>query len=132
MAVTERRRRRLFDAAERVLGTEEAEILMELVPAGLEPATRADLTELRTELKGDIADLRAEMAELRAELKGDIADLRAELKGDIADLRAEMADLRTELKGDIASAQRQLTVTLLVVTLAHLGVTTALITSLGS
>jgi hypothetical protein len=87
---------------------------MELVPAGLEPATRADLIELRSELKGDIADL------------------RAELKGDIADLHAEMAELRTELKSDIASAQRQLTVTLLVVTLAHLGVTTALITSRGS
>ena len=66
------------------------------------------LASLRGELKGDIADLRAENASLRTELKGDIASLRTELKGDIADLRAENASLRTELKGDIASLRTEL------------------------
>jgi ribosomal protein L29 len=68
-------------------------------------ATKADLNEVKAELKGDLADL-------RTVLKGDIADLRAELKGDIADLRAELkgdlADLRTELKGDIADLRTEL------------------------
>ena len=113
MAVTEGRRRQLFEAARRALGDEEAETLMELVPAGFEPATRSDLIELRTELKGDIAEL------------------RAELKGDIAEVRREMAELRTELKGDIARVQQSFTTTLLVVTVAHIGITAALVTSLG-
>ena len=41
---------------------------------------------MRTELKGDIA-------ELRTELKGDIAELRTELKGDIAELRTDLRRL---------------------------------------
>jgi hypothetical protein len=45
-------------------------------------AMRADMKDMRAELKGDIADL-------RTELNGDIAALRADLKADVADLRAE-------------------------------------------
>lgn len=106
MAVTEGRRRQRFEAARRALGDEEAETLMELVPAGFEPATRSDLIEVR------------------AAIKADIAEVRAELKGDIA-------EVRTELKGDIAKAQQAFTTTLLVVTVAHIGITAALVTSLG-
>jgi hypothetical protein len=57
-------------------------------------ATKADLAELRGELKRDIV-------ELRAELKGDIAALRAELKSDIA-------ALRTELKSDVAAGKAEI------------------------
>lgn len=46
-------------------------------------ATKADLSELRAELKDEIASL-------RTELKGDNAALRIELKGEIATLRAEL------------------------------------------
>ncbi len=49
----------------------------------LELATKADIANLRTELKED-------MANLRAELKEDIANLRAELKQDIGSLRHEL------------------------------------------
>jgi len=45
--------------------------------------------------------LRAEIADLRTELKSDIADLRTELKSDIA-------DLRTELKGDMANLENRI------------------------
>ena len=52
------------------------------------------LTEVKAELKTDIAGFRAELkgdvAGLRTELKGDIAGLRAELKGDIAETKAEL------------------------------------------
>ena len=64
----------------------------------------ADTSDFAT--KPDIADLRADVADLRAELKGEIAELRTELKGEIAELRAELkgeiAELRTELKGGTA------------------------------
>jgi len=52
-------------------------------------ATRRDLAELRSELKGDIDAL-------RSEVKGDINALRSELKGDMEALRAEIAQLRAE------------------------------------
>jgi hypothetical protein len=47
-------------------------------------ATKADLAELRTELKAEIAELRTE---LKAEFKAEIADLRSELRQ--AELRLE-------------------------------------------
>ena len=42
-------------------------------------ATKADIAEVRTTTKADIAQLRAEITELRAEMKTDIAQLRAEM-----------------------------------------------------
>lgn len=48
------------------------------------------LTDLRTELKGDIAEVRAEMADLKTELKADIADVRvsiARLEGPLPKLQ---------------------------------------------
>ena len=63
-----------------------------------ELATKANLAELKGEL-------RTEIAELKGELKTEIADLRSELRTEIADLRSELkteiADLRSELKADI-------------------------------
>lgn len=58
---------------------------------------RAEISDLRTELKQDIADL-------RTELKKDMANVRAEM----TDLRTEMANLRTELKQDIADIRAEL------------------------
>ena len=42
-------------------------------------ATKADLAEVKAELKGDIAAVKAEVAEVRAELKTDLAGLKAGL-----------------------------------------------------
>ena len=44
----------------------------------------------KNELKGDIANVRAEIANLRTELKGDMAELRTELKLDFQSNRAEI------------------------------------------
>lgn len=48
-------------------------------------ATKADLAEVRTELKSDIAGV-------RTELKSDIAGVRTELKSDIGGLQTAIAD----------------------------------------
>ncbi len=68
---------------------------------GAELATKADLSDMR-------ADLKAEIAELRAELRAGIAELRAELRAEIAALHGELreVELRFEarfeaLKADI-------------------------------
>ena len=58
------------------------------------------------DIKGEIATndfVRAEIAELKTELKQDMADLPAELKQDNAKIRNEMADLRAEFKQDITN-----------------------------
>ena len=79
-------------------------IFLAFVSAGLGVTFWKRLSEIRDELKGDIAAL-------RAELKGDITDLREELKGgievgrlgtagliqDMAGLRQEMAIMRSDL-----------------------------------
>lgn len=58
------------------------------------PATKADLQDLRSEVKVDIQDLRSEFKNDITELKANIHDLRTELKANIHDLRVEMkADL---------------------------------------
>jgi hypothetical protein len=53
-------------------------------------ATKADLTELRGELSG-------EMASLRGELRREMASLRGELRNEMAGLREDMRQLRSEL-----------------------------------
>jgi len=72
----------------------------------------AEITILKTDLKGDVRDLRAELQDVKTELKGDIRDLRTELKAEIQDLRtelkAEIQDLRTELKAEIQDLRTEL------------------------
>lgn len=58
------------------------------------------------DIKSEIATndfVRAEIAELKTELKQDMAYLRAEFKQDIVNLRNEMLDIGAELKQDIAN-----------------------------
>ena len=71
------------------------EVIEESAHLGLDGlATKENLRELRSELKGDIN-------ELRSELKGDINELRSELKGDIRNLDHKVELIRSELKNDI-------------------------------
>ena len=67
MAITEQNRRDIFNGLEDAIGTEQANHLMELLPN--QPAdqlvTRTDMhafgTALRTELRGEMAELRGEI-----------------------------------------------------------------------
>ena len=85
-------------------------------------ATTADVSLVRTELQGEIAQFRTEVigefakvrleiGGLRAEVKSDIAALRAEVKGDVAALSAEVkgdiAVSRAEARGDIAELRSE-------------------------
>jgi hypothetical protein len=111
VAVTDHIRRRLYSAFTDQYGPELADALMELLPpSGWGDLVRAgDLAVTRSELRGEMGELRGEFRDLRAEMKSEIAsvrtevaELRVELKGDIANLRSEVGDLRVELKGEIA------------------------------
>ena len=74
MSITEEHRRNLFNGLEEAIGTEEANHLMQLLPAtpASELVTRTDMhafgTELRGEVRTEIAALRNEMADLKGSL----------------------------------------------------------------
>ena len=62
-------------------------------------ATKADLVEVKSELKQDIASVRSELAEVKAEMKSmaskdDVAAVKAELKQDIAAVKGDIKLLK--------------------------------------
>ena len=103
MAISEAQRSDLYTGLSEMLGSRRAEILMGAIPLH-------DLDEVAT--KGDLAVLRAEMAEMRSELKTELADLRAELKTDMAELRSELksdiADYRSEVITELADFRKSM------------------------
>ncbi|MCY3770016.1 MAG: DUF1640 domain-containing protein [Gammaproteobacteria bacterium] len=58
--------------------TKQAKAIVSVVDQSLTGgvATKADLAEVKAELKADIAEVRTELTEVKAELKADIADLK--------------------------------------------------------
>ncbi len=91
MAISERDRRDVYNVFEATHGEDIANTIMELLPN--QPAdqlvTRTDMHAFGSELR---AELRGEMAELRGELRGEMAGLRTELKTEMAELRADMIE----------------------------------------
>ena len=74
---------------------------------------RADIADLRSEIRSLRAEMKAEIAALRTEMQAEIAALRAEMRAEFAAVRAEMqaeiAALRTEMQGmrsDISGLQQ--------------------------
>lgn len=90
--VTDALRRRLYDAASRTWGPEEAEALMELLP----PAGWNDLVR-QADLREAVATLRGEMADLRSELRAEIVGV----EGKVAGLKGEIAELRGEIRAQL-------------------------------
>ena len=60
-------------------------------------ATKADIADLRAEMKADFGRLESQTADLRAEMKADSGNLRAEMKADSGNLRAEMHRINATL-----------------------------------
>lgn len=97
MAIDDRRRLQLYEAARTSLGDDAAGTLMELLPVDQSQfATRHDVATLGAELRGEFAGLRGEFAELRGEMHGEFAAVRGEMRGEVASLRAEMHELFRE------------------------------------
>ena len=100
MAAQDRTRLNLFQKLDEILGTEEANTLMEHLPPvpWNEVATKSDLLASEVALRSDIEaleqKLRAEMTAMGKELRSEMQEMRIELRADIhvlgADLRSEM------------------------------------------
>ena len=100
MTIAEHDRWLLHNRLRDVIGSQEADILMEhLPPAGWNHlATKQDLElttallrqDLQSEISGFRQELKTEISEVRQELKTEISAVRLELKTEIADVRVEM------------------------------------------
>jgi phosphoglycerate-specific signal transduction histidine kinase len=96
MAVTNTQHLLVYQQAREHWGDETAEALMEMLPpAGLDVATKQDVTQVQTYLSKDIAQLRTDVGK-------DIAQLRTDVGKDIAQLRTDIDQLRTDVGKDIA------------------------------
>ena len=75
-------------------------------------ATKADLQEVRIELKTEIqavrTELTAEIQAVRIELKTEIQAVRTELKAEIGGLRIDIEKLRTEMQAMRAELHKAL------------------------
>jgi hypothetical protein len=108
MAVDERGRLELADAAKRALGENAGITLMELLPpvGWADVATKHDLMVLRGDLdlvRDDIRGLRGEFEGLRGEFNG--------LRGEFDGLRNEFKDLRRDVDVRLERGFRQMLVT---------------------
>ena len=109
--------RRMEDAG---MKREQAEAVAEAVRTAAEAdlehlATKADLGDVKAELKADLAVLKTDLGDAKAELKADLAVLKtdlggvkAELKADVAVLKTDLADVRAELVDRIQSGERRM------------------------
>lgn len=88
--VSDRERRRLHDALAGVLGDEQAATVMQLLP----PVGWGDVMR-----RSDATALRAEVTAVRANLEGQMAELRAEVNGQVAEIRAELIRLEGRVAG---------------------------------
>ena len=119
LAFTEQNKRRLHARLCEVIGTEEADILMEQLPpiTWTEFATKRDLDELRIATKHDID-------ELRIATKHDIDELRIATKHDIefsaiatrTDLEQVITKTRTDLEKSIMEVKHSVETTKLELT----------------
>lgn len=104
MSVTEEQRRNLYAALERLIGPDQAALLMELLP-------RRPPSELvtRSDAQANTIMLRGEMSELRSELRGEMVELRTDLQDEMtvlsAGLRSEMAGLSSRLDARMVSLE---------------------------
>ena len=111
MSATNRERLNLHNKLNEVLGSEEANTLMEHLPpvSWHEVATKDDVTSSEIALRSDMSamakELRAEMSAMGKELRGEMAAMGKELRADMSMMRTELraeisvglADIRTEM-----------------------------------
>ena len=118
MTTTETDRIELHNELAEAIGPVATKLMQHLPPDWKQLATKTDLANLGTELRGEIAGLRGEITGLRGEVTG----LRGEVTGEITGLRGEMV----AMEGRIA---RQIAKFALPIMLTVLGLTVTLIIS---
>ncbi len=126
MAFTEQNKRRLYARLCEVIGTEEADILMEQLPpiTWTEFATKRDLDELRIATKHDIefsaiatrTDLEQVITKTRNDLENLIFQTRTDLEQALTQTRTDLEKSIMEVKHSVETTKFELTTTILELT----------------
>ena len=91
-------RRAYRELREAGMEEKQAEIIASHIPDWSQFATKQDMAELKSELK---SEFKQDIAELKSEFKQDMAELKSELKSefkqDVAGIKQNMAELKTDL-----------------------------------
>ena len=144
MATTQAQRASLFNTLAELMGTDDAETLMEqLPPSGWDNvATKDDLkvltatftaalTEMRVEFTNALAGIASELADTRVEftdaltgIASELADTRVEFTNALADIKVAHAESHAEL---VKSQARHLYITVSTVVLATISIWVALL-----
>ncbi len=66
-----------------------------------------DITEMRGETRGDLANMRGDITEMRGETRGDLANMR----GDLENMRAGIAKMRADIMERIDRLQHSVDLT---------------------
>ncbi len=94
------------------MDTETADALIERLPPDWEQlATKTDLAQLGTEMRGEMAEMRGEMAEMRggmAEMRGEMAEMRGEFRGGMARLGTDVGGKLTTLAAAMEAMEGRL------------------------
>ncbi|MEZ5169180.1 MAG: hypothetical protein R3A49_00345 [Acidimicrobiia bacterium] len=123
MAIDERSRHDLYVKLEQTLGAAEASTLMEhLPPVGwADVATKRDLDVFATELRAEMSELRSELRGEMSELRGEMSELRSELRGEMSELRGEIGGVRGEFSLELAKAVRTMVFANMTIAVAAVG-----------
>jgi hypothetical protein len=113
MALSEKHRSSIYQGLLQFLGEEEAQALLSQFPARDldEPVTkefvRAEISDVRSQLRAEIADVRTEAAEFRGEVRAEFAVVHGEfaaVRGEIAQLEGRMNERFREMTMWVAGA----------------------------
>jgi predicted transcriptional regulator with HTH domain len=73
------------------------------------PATKGDLEDLETRLKGEISGVESKISGLETRLKGEISGVESKISGLETRLKGEMSEVETRLKAEMSEAEARLT-----------------------
>ena len=126
MATTQAQRASLFNTLSELMGTDDAETLMEqLPPSGWDNvATKDDLKVLTATFTAALAEMRVEFTDALAGIASELADTRVEFTDALADIKVAHAESHAEL---VKSQARHLYITVSTVVLATISIWIALL-----
>ena len=75
-------------------------------PVDSEPATKADLRALKSDMHGLNAEVKSDMHDLKSEVKSDMRELKSEVKSDVRELKSDMDARLTRTEDQLSGLQQ--------------------------
>jgi len=110
MALDEKTRLDLRNKFEELIGPRLADATMEAMPPldYDQLATKTDVTNLGTELRAEMTELRSDLRRESVELRGDVARIEGTLRGEMVELRGDVARIEGTLRGEMTELRGEL------------------------